>query len=162
MDAHSHNYYHKPDLRDLAENLGNVSVPIIPLQWIMIEAVESFKLHPNYFFLLHIKGVWAPFHHVMEVLMDAHSHHYHLKPFPRFERLGWNPSPRWCKRASNSTMMNYGWGRRAFQTTPHIHLIRSIWCLSTLSPCGGWAHRYTLTPLPSEDFSQIWETWLKP
>jgi hypothetical protein len=33
-------------------------------------------------------------------------------------------------------------------------------CLSTFNYCG-WAHRYTLTPLQPQTFSQIWENWLK-
>ncbi len=33
-------------------------------------------------------------------------------------------------------------------------------CLSTFSGCG-WAHGFTLTPLPPQMLSQIWKSWLK-
>ncbi len=80
--------------------------------------------------------------------------------------------------------LHFGWGCRTFQTASQIWytftkckpyhytsveavepfkphpMSMSYICLSTFSGCG-WAYGFTLTPLPSQMFPQICESWLK-
>ena len=63
--------------------------------YIIIEAVEPFKLHPTSMSYIY---VWTP-QTVVDGHMAAHSHHCHHRGFPRFGRVCWNP--RWYYKCGN-------------------------------------------------------------
>ncbi len=88
--------------------------------------------------------------------MASHSHQYRHRHFPRFGRVGWNPT--WCKCANNATTL---WLR-----LQNLSICIPCPCdtymrgLSTFLGCG-WAYGFTLTPLPPQMFPLIWRVWLK-
>jgi hypothetical protein len=73
-----------PDLGELAEILGNVSVQVqtMPLQYDW--GCRTFQT-ASHIHILHIYGVWAP-SSVVDGHMATHSHCYHHIPFPELER----------------------------------------------------------------------------
>jgi hypothetical protein len=88
--------------------------------------------------------------------MASPSHCYHHSCFPRFGKVGRNPT--FCKCANHATTL---WLRlqnlsNCIPCPCHTYMR----CLSTFSGCG-WAYGFTLTPLPPQTFPQIWENWLK-
>ncbi len=76
-----------PDLWELAEILPWASVQTMPLQGCRTFQT-AFHLH-----VIHTWGVWA-LYQVVDGHMASHSHQYHHRRFPRFVRVGWNPT--WC------------------------------------------------------------------
>ncbi len=77
--------------------------------------------------------------------MALHSHHHHHRHFPRFGKVGWNPT--WCKCANHATTF---WLRlqnlsNCIPCPCHTYLRG----LSTFSGCG-WANGFTLTLLPPQ------------
>ncbi len=124
-----------------------------PCNYTLVEAVGPFKLHPMS--MSYIWEVCAPFQ-VVDWHLASHSHRYHHRHFPRFVRVGWNPT--WYKCANKATMLWLSlWNLSnciPFQCHTYMRLF------STFSGCGG-AYGFTLTPLPPQLFLQIWESWLK-
>ncbi len=80
-----------------------------------------------------IWGVWAS-SQVVDGHMASHSHLYHHRHFPKFGKVGWNPT--WCKCANHATML-------CLRLYNLANCIPYPWhtymrCLSTFSGCG-WA-----------------------
>ncbi len=80
-----------PDLRKLAEILPDASVQIMQLRFDW--GCRTFHTASHVYGIL-IWGDWAP-SQVVNGHNDSYSHHYQHRHFPRFERVGWNPT--WCK-----------------------------------------------------------------
>ncbi len=87
-----------PDLWKLAEIVPDASVQTMPLHlgW----GCRTFQTasHIN---VIHIWEVWVPSQH-MDGHMASHSHCYHHSHFPRFVKVGWNPT--WCKCSNHATI----------------------------------------------------------
>ncbi len=88
-----------PDLWELGEIIPNASVQTMPLRfgcgcW-TFQTTSCVHGKP-------IWGVWAP-SQVVDGHMASHSHLYHWSCFPRFGRVGWNPT--WCKCANHATTL---------------------------------------------------------
>ncbi len=77
-----------PELWELAEIQTDASVQTMPLQGCRTFSTAS-HIH-----VIHVWGVWTP-SQIVDRRMASHSHRYHHRCFPRFVRVGWNPS--WCK-----------------------------------------------------------------
>ncbi len=88
-----------PDLGKLAEILPDASVQIMPLRfdWDCRTFQTASHVHD-----IPICSVWAP-SKVVDGHMVSHSHHYHHRHFPRFVKVGWNPT--WCKCANDTTTL---------------------------------------------------------
>ncbi len=80
-----------PDLWELDEILPDASVQTMPLYFGWGYRTMQTASHA---YAIHILGVWAP-SQVVDGHMASHSHRYHRRCFPRFERVGWDPT--WCK-----------------------------------------------------------------
>jgi hypothetical protein len=121
MDAHSLRYHHRcsPDLGELAEVLGDVSVQTMPLcnDW----GCKTFQTE-SYIQVILIWSVWSP-STVEDGHMDAHSIRYHHRRSPDLGEL----AESLLGDVSVQTMpLRYGWGCRTFQPASHIHVI-PIW-----------------------------------
>ncbi len=140
------------DLGKLAEIRPDASVQTMPLcfDWGCRTFQTASHVHK-----IHIWGVLVPFQ-VVDGHMASHSHCCHHRCFPRFVRVGSNPT--WCKYVNHSTTI---WLRllKLSNCIPHLSQI-FIRCLSTFSGCG-WAYGFTLTLLPPQMLPQICESWLK-
>ncbi len=88
-----------PDLRELAKILPDASVQTMPIHfgW----GCRTFQTASNVH-VIHIWKVLAP-SQVVDGHMALHSHQYHHRHFPRFFRVGWNPT--WCKCANHATTL---------------------------------------------------------
>ncbi len=82
-----------------SEMLPDASVQTMPLRFDW--GCRTFQTAPHVH-VIHIWGVWAP-SQVVNRHMASHSHHYHHRCFPRFVRVGWNPT-RW-KCANHATTL---------------------------------------------------------
>ncbi len=107
-----------PDLEKLAEILPDESVQAMPLRfdWGCRTCQTASHIH-----IIPIWSVWAP-SQVVDGHMASQSHCYHHRHFPRFVRVGWNPT--WCKIANMP--LRFDWACRTFQTASHVHVIH-IW-----------------------------------
>ncbi len=83
-----------PDLWELAEIGPYASVQTMPLQGCRTFQTAS----QSHVYYIHIWGVLVP-SQVVDGHMASHSHHYHHRNFPRFVRVGWNPTQ--CKCANH-------------------------------------------------------------
>ncbi len=85
-----------PDLERLVEILPIAYRQTMPLHfgW----GCRTFQT-ASHVHVIHTWGVWAP-SQVVDGHMASHSHHYHDRCFPRFVRVGWNPT--WSKCANHS------------------------------------------------------------
>ncbi len=85
-----------PDLWELGEILPNTSVQTMPLHfgWVCrtFQTTSHVRGIPTW-------GVWAP-SQVVNGHMASYSHPYHHSCFPRFGKIGWNPT--WCKCANHT------------------------------------------------------------
>ncbi len=88
-----------PDLWVLAQIPPDASLKTIPLQYGW--GCRTFQTASN-LYVIHSYGVWAP-SQVLDGPMASQSHHYHHRHFPRFAKVGWNPT--WCKFANYATMV---------------------------------------------------------
>jgi hypothetical protein len=81
-----------PDLGKLAKIVPDASVKTMPLcfGW----GCRSFQT-ASHVHVIHIWGVWAH-SQVVDGHMASHSHRYHHRRFPRFVRVGWNPTQSKC------------------------------------------------------------------
>jgi hypothetical protein len=88
-----------PDLGKFADILPDACVQTMPLRfgWGWWTLQTTSHVHG-----IHIWEVWAP-SQVVDEQMASHSHCYHHKHFPRFVRVGWNPT--WCKCANHATTL---------------------------------------------------------
>ncbi len=81
----------------LAETLPDASVQTMPLRfgW----SCRNFQTASH----VHGIPIWGVRAHCQEVdgHMASHSHHYYHRHFPRFVRVGWNPT--WCKCANHAS-----------------------------------------------------------
>ncbi len=81
----------------------------------------------------------------MDGHVASHSHRYHHRHFPRFGKVGWNPTQ--CKCANMP--LRFDWGCRTFQTASHIHVIQ--WYIYERfehllrSQMGIWLQTHTIT-----------------
>ncbi len=86
-----------PDLGKLAEILPDASVQTMPLcfDW----GCRTFQTAPH----VHVIHIWDVWVHSQDVdgHIASHSHCYHHRCFPRFMRVGWNPTL--CKCANHAT-----------------------------------------------------------
>ncbi len=90
MVSHSHHYQHRcsPKFVKWAEILPDASVQIMPLHFGWgCRTIQT----ASHIYVIHSYGVWASSQDVDEH-MASHSHHYHHRCFPRFVRVGWNPT----------------------------------------------------------------------
>ncbi len=141
-----------PDSKKLAEILSDASVQIMLLRFDW--GCRTFQT-ASHVHVIHVWGVWAP-SQVVDGRMASHSRHYHHRHFPRFVRVGWNPT--WCKCANYATTIWLSLWNLS-NCIPHLcHTF--IRCLSTFSG-SGWAYGFTPTPLPPQLLPQICESWLK-
>ena len=88
-----------PDLGELAESLGDVTVQTIPLWFRMGWGCRTFQT-AHHIHVIPIWGLWAP-STIVYRHMDAHSLRYHHRCFPRFGRVSWKS--RWCRCANHTT-----------------------------------------------------------
>ncbi len=107
-----------------------------------IEAVDKF---PNaaHVYGIPMWGVWAPTQD-MDGHMASHSQHYHHRHFPRFVKVGWNPT--WCKCANHATTILL----RLWNLSNCIHVhgisIWGVWAPSLLRIwIGIWLHNHIIT-----------------
>ncbi len=88
-----------PDLWKLAEILPDASVQTMPLHigWgcRIIQTASHIHGIPKW-------SVWAPSQD-MNGHIASHSYHNHHRCFPRFGKVGWNPT--WCKCANHATTL---------------------------------------------------------
>ncbi len=136
----------------LAEILPDASVETMPLRfgW----GCRTFQ-SVSHVHVIHIWGVWAPSQDV-DGHMASHSHQYQHRHFPRFVRVGWNPT--WCKFANHATTF---WLRlQNLSNCISCPCNTYMRCLSTFLGCG-WAYGFTLIPLLPQTLPQICESWLK-
>ncbi len=86
-----------PDLWKLAEILPFASVQIMPLHfgWGCRTFQTASHVHG-----ISIWAIWAPSQDA-DGHVASHSHHYHHRCFPRFGKVGWNPT--WCKCVNHAT-----------------------------------------------------------
>jgi hypothetical protein len=89
--------YITPDLWGLAEILPDASVQTMPLRfgW----GCRTFQT-ASHVHVIHSWEVWVP-SQVVDGHMASHSHCYHHRHFPRFGKVGWNPT--WGKCANHAT-----------------------------------------------------------
>ncbi len=87
------------DLWELAEILPDASVQTMPLHigW----GCRTFQT-ASHIIVIHIWGEGAP-SQVVDGHMASYSHLHHHISFPRFVRVGWNPT--WCKCANHATTL---------------------------------------------------------
>jgi hypothetical protein len=85
-----------PDFWNGAEILPYASVQTMPLHYDWSCRTFQTASHAH---VIHIREVWAP-SQVVDGHMASHWHHYHHRYFPRFGKVGWNPT--WCKCANNA------------------------------------------------------------
>ena len=119
----------------------------------MVETVEPFKLHTtSMWYILKV------FKHLQLIWMGLWLHTCTVTITDIFLNLG--ELAEILDDVNVLTMsLRYGWGCRTFQTASHIHVIHKG-CFYVLNSCG-WAYGCTLTPLPPQTCSRIWESWLK-
>jgi hypothetical protein len=88
-----------PDLWELAEIQSYASLQTMPLHfgWGCRTIQTASHVHG-----IHIWGVWAP-SQVVDGHMASYSHRYYHRHFPRFVRVGWNPT--WCKFVNHATTL---------------------------------------------------------
>ncbi len=86
-----------PDLWELDEILPDASVQTMPLQfcWCCRTLQTASYVH-----IIHIWGVWAS-SQVVDGHMASHLYHFRQRCFPKYVRVGWNPT--WCKCADHAT-----------------------------------------------------------
>ncbi len=141
-----------PDLERLAEILRDESVQTMPLRfgWGCGTFQTASHVHARYLW-----GVWVP-SKVVDGHMASHSHCYHQRHFPRFVRVGWNPT--WCKYANHATTSLL----RLLNLSNYIPCPCNTYmrCLSTFSGYG-WVYGFTFSSLPPQTLPQICESWLK-
>ena len=117
-----------PDLGELAESLGDVSVQTIPLWLCKGWGCRTFQT-AHHIHVIPIWGLWAP-STVVYRHMAAHSLRYHHRCFHRFGRV--SRKSRWCKCANHTTMMVES--VEPFKRTSHpCHTYMR--CLSTFNCC---------------------------
>ncbi len=85
-----------PDLWEFAKIQPDASVQTMPLQGYRTFSTTS-HVH-----VINIWGVWAP-SQVVDGHMTSHSHRYHHRCFPRFGKVGWNPTR--CKCTNHATLL---------------------------------------------------------
>ncbi len=88
------------DLWELGKILPDASVHTMPLHFDW--GCKTFQTASQVYYV-HIWGVWAS-SQVVDGYMASHSHHYHHRCFPRFGKVGWNPT--WCKCANHATTLS--------------------------------------------------------
>ncbi len=88
-----------PDLWELAEILPDASVQTLPIRFDWGYRTFQTASHVH---VIHIWGVCAP-SQVVDGHMASHSHQYHHRRFPRFVRVGLNPT--WCNCANHATTL---------------------------------------------------------
>ncbi len=88
-----------PDLWEMAEILSDASVQTMPLRfgWGCRTSQTASHVHA-----IHTWEVWEH-SQVVDGHMASHSHRYHHIHFPRFVRVGWNPT--WCKCANHAATL---------------------------------------------------------
>ncbi len=98
MALHSHHFHHRCFPR-FGEVGWNASVQTMPLRfdWVCRSFQTASHVHG-----IHIWGVWVS-SQVVDGHTALHSHCYHHRHFPRFVRVGWNPT--WCKCANYATTL---------------------------------------------------------
>ncbi len=87
---------HSPDLWKFAEILSDASVQTMPVHF--GRGCRTFQT-ASHVHGIPICSVWA-FSQDVDGHMAMHSHHYHHRHFPRFVRVGWNPT--WCKCSNHA------------------------------------------------------------
>ena len=144
-----------PDLRELAEVLGDVSVQTMPMHYGW--GCRTFQTASN----IQVKQIWgirAP-----SAVVDGHMEHTHTIITTKFGRVSKHSS--WCKFANRTTMWRL---RPKVTTSPTVQKLRlqnhfkciphpchtSMRCLRPFS-CWGWAYGCILTWLPPQMFP-IW------
>ncbi len=91
-----------PDLGELAEILPDASVQTMPTHFSW--GCRFFQTAPHVH-VIHIWDVWAP-SQVIDEHMASHSHHYHHRHFPRFGKVGWNPTLCMCANHATTLWLN--------------------------------------------------------
>ncbi len=88
-----------PDLWGVGEILLDVSLQLMPLcfDWGCRTFQTAFHVHA-----IHMRVVPAP-SQVVDGHIELSSHYCHRRHFPRFVRVGWNPT--WCKCANHATTL---------------------------------------------------------
>jgi hypothetical protein len=88
-----------PDLEKFAEILPNACVETMPIRfsWGLTTFQTASHVH-----IIHIWGVWAT-SQVVDGHMASPWHSYHHRCFPRFVKVGWNPTR--CKCANHATTL---------------------------------------------------------
>ncbi len=133
-----------PDLWELGEILPDASVQTTPLHFVWGCRTFSTASHVN---VIHIWGVWAP-SQVVDGHMASHSHRYHHRHFPRFVRIGWNPT--WCKFGNHAML----W--LSFQLHPmSMSYIYEVFEHRLRLWMGIWLHTHTITT--TDTSPDLWE-----
>ncbi len=95
--------------------------------------------------------VWAP-SQVLDGHMASHSHHYHNRHFPRFVRVGWNPT--WCKCANHQYILAEAVEPFKLQPTSMSYIYKVFEHLLRFW-MGIWFHTHTVTT--SDTSPDLWE-----
>ncbi len=140
-----------PDLWKLAEILLYASMQTMALHgWGCRSFQTTSQVH-----VLHVWGVWVPCQFVGGH-MASNLYRYYHRCFPRFVRVGWDPT--WCKCANHATTL---WLRLKklsnYISFPWHTYLRFF---STFYGCW-WAYCFTFTSLPLQTFPRTCDSWLK-
>ncbi len=152
VDGHTAIHSASTDLWKLAEIQHDASVQTMQLCFCWCCWTFQTAFHVHVIHIWEIQGL-SP---VMDGHMALHSHCDLHRRFPRFVRVGWNPT--WCKCGNHATAI---W-LRLYNLSNCIPCPCRTYmrCLSTFSGYG-WAYGIILTPLPPQSFPQICESWMK-
>ncbi len=118
-----------PDSEKLAEIQPDASVLTIPLRfdWGCRTIQTASHIH-----IIHIWGVWVP-SWVVDGHMPSHSQCYHHRHFPRFVKVGWNPTWRQVYKPCNNTLVE---ALESFKLHPmsmsYIYCWRSLFSILVL------------------------------
>jgi hypothetical protein len=118
-----------PDLGELAESLGDVTVQTIPLWFRMGWGCRTFQT-AHHIHVIPIWGLWAP-STVVYRHIAAHSLRYHHRCFHRFGRV--SRKSRWCKCANHTTSQCLRLYNLSNCTSHPCHTYMR--CLSTFNCC---------------------------
>ncbi len=125
-----------------------------PCHYTLVEAIEPFKLHP-----MSMSYTYNVFAYFLRLWMGMWVHTH--------TNTTWDVSPDLWELAEilpdasvQIIPLRLGWGCNTFQTASPCPCHTYMRCLRTCSGCG-WAFGFTLTLLPPQMLSQIFESWLK-
>ncbi len=130
-----------------------------PCHYVLIEAVEPFKLHP-----MSMPHIYEVFEHLFRLWMDIWLH-IHINTITKASPDLWELDEILPDASVQTMLLYFGWGCRTFQTPSHVHVIPiwGVWAPSQVvdGHMASHSHRYH-----HRCFPRFWEvnwnpTWCK-